>query len=46
IYELENLQDTSHPFTENDQPNFFGSSYSTVKGATDLLIDAYPHVIK
>ncbi|CAF3430005.1 unnamed protein product [Rotaria socialis] len=45
IYELENLQDTSHPFTENDQPNFFGSSYSTVKGATDLLIDAYPHVI-
>jgi nucleoside-diphosphate-sugar epimerase len=46
IYEYENPNDLSHPFTENDPPNFTGSSYSTVKGATDLLIDAYPHVIK
>jgi len=46
IFEYENPDDLTHPFTENDLPNFFGSSYSTVKGATDLLIDAYPHVIK
>ncbi|CAF0945149.1 unnamed protein product [Adineta steineri] len=45
IYEYDNCNDLSHPFTEQDLPNFFGSSYSTVKGATDLLIDAYPHVI-
>ncbi|CAF1020324.1 unnamed protein product [Adineta ricciae] len=45
IYEYANPTDLSHPFTENDHPNFCGSSYSTVKGATDLLIDAYPHVI-
>ena len=46
IYEYASPNDLSHPFTEEDSPNFFGSSYSTVKGATDLLIDAYPHVIK
>ena len=40
IYEYENPNDLSHPFTEQDAPNFFGSSYSTVKGATDLLIDS------
>lgn len=46
IYEYPDPQDLSHPFTEHDLPNFYGSSYSTVKGATDLLIDAYSHVIK
>ncbi|CAF0871653.1 unnamed protein product [Rotaria sp. Silwood1] len=45
IYEYANSNDLTNPYTENDPPNFFGSSYSTVKGATDLLIDAYPHVI-
>ncbi|CAF1172726.1 unnamed protein product, partial [Didymodactylos carnosus] len=45
IYEYEDSNDLSHPFTENDPQNFFGSSYSTVKGATDLLIDAFPHLI-
>jgi 3,5-epimerase/4-reductase len=46
IYAYENSNDLNRPFTENDPPNFFGSPYSTVKGATDLLFDAYPHVIK
>ena len=46
IYEYADPNDLSHPFTEQDAPNFFGASYSTVKGATDLLIDSYTHVIK
>jgi len=29
-------------FTENDLPNFFGSSYSTVKGFTDRLMKLLP----
>jgi 3,5-epimerase/4-reductase len=29
-------------FTENDLPNFFGSSYSTVKGFTDRLMHLLP----
>ncbi len=40
--------DESHPFgqetngfTENSQPNFFGSSYSIVKGFTDQLMHMY-----
>lgn len=27
-----------HQFTEEDDPNFFGSSYSVVKGKTDILM--------
>ena len=41
--------DKDHPygeeingFTENDKPNFFGSSYSVVKGFTDRLMHFYP----
>ena len=41
--------DTDHPteqpekgFTESDLPNFFGSSYSIVKGITDQLMGLYP----
>jgi dTDP-4-dehydrorhamnose reductase len=40
--------DENHPFgkeengfTEDDQPNFFGSSYSIVKGFTDRLMHLY-----
>ena len=40
--------DESHPFgkdengfTENDKPNFFGSSYSVIKGFTDRLMNIY-----
>jgi dTDP-glucose 4,6-dehydratase len=42
--------DEDHPFgreengfTEHDMPNFFGSSYSIVKGFTDRLMDLYKH---
>jgi nucleoside-diphosphate-sugar epimerase len=31
----------SHGFTEESQPNFFGSSYSTVKGFTDQLMNQF-----
>ncbi len=32
-------------FTENDLPNFFGSSYSVVKGFTDQMMKLYPNVL-
>lgn len=34
------LGDTSSGFTDEDLPNFFGSSYSVVKGYTDRLMHA------
>ena len=44
--------DNNHPFeqemngfTENDTPNFFGSSYSVVKGYTDKLMHLLPNVL-
>jgi UDP-glucose 4,6-dehydratase len=30
---------TGHAFKESDQPNFFGSAYSTVKGITDRIMN-------
>ena len=33
------------PFTEEDRPNFFGSSYSVVKGYTDRLMHRYKNVL-
>ena len=33
------------PFTEEDRPNFFGSSYSVVKGYTDHLMHHYKNVL-
>jgi dTDP-4-dehydrorhamnose reductase len=32
-------------FTEEDLPNFFGSSYSVVKGFTDMMMHTMPHVL-
>jgi 3,5-epimerase/4-reductase len=32
-------------FTENDKPNFFGSSYSIVKGFTDKLVHLFPFML-
>jgi 3,5-epimerase/4-reductase len=32
-------------FTENDSPNFFGSSYSIVKGYTDKLMHMFDNVL-
>ena len=44
--------DEKHPFeqeenrfTEEDNPNFFGSSYSIVKGFTDRLVKFYKNVL-
>ena len=44
--------DNEHPFgeevngfTEDSQPNFFGSRYSIVKGYTDKLIKLFPNVL-
>ena len=34
-----------YKFTEEDHPNFFGSSYSTVKGYTDRLMHLFPNVL-
>lgn len=34
-----------YKFTEDDHPNFFGSSYSTVKGYTDRLMHLFPNVL-
>ena len=44
--------DEEHPFgkevngfTESSLPNFYGSSYSIVKGFTDRIMKLYPHVL-
>ena len=42
IYEY---TDTQHSFTEEATPNFFGSSYSTVKGFTDQILSEYSNVL-
>jgi 3,5-epimerase/4-reductase len=36
-----NDQDDQHNFTEDQKPNFFGSSYSVVKGFTDRLMHKF-----
>lgn len=35
------FSDSNKSFTESDEPNFFGSSYSVVKGFTDRLMHMY-----
>lgn len=32
-------------FVEDDKPNFFGSSYSTVKGFTDRMMKFFPNIL-
>lgn len=39
------IEDPDSGFTEDDHPNFFGSSYSIVKGFTDRLMHFYPRVL-
>ena len=36
---------SSKPFTEEDTPNYFGSSYSVAKGYTDRLMHHYTNVL-
>jgi len=43
IFSQENPE--SKLYNENDVPDFFGSSYSTVKGFTDRLMRFYPNVL-
>lgn len=42
-YDTEHTQENG--FTEDDKPNFFGSSYSTVKGFTDQLMHMFDNVL-
>ena len=47
IYEYDTLhtEQNRRPFNETDEPNFTGSSYSTVKRATDKIMEGFPHVL-
>lgn len=42
IFNYDDCHDEVKGFTENETPNFFGSSYSTVKGFTDRLMHQLP----
>jgi dTDP-4-dehydrorhamnose reductase len=44
IFEYDS-QDHDYKFTEQDKPNFFGSSYSIVKGFTDSLMKTFNNVL-
>jgi dTDP-4-dehydrorhamnose reductase len=39
------LGDVAHGFTEDSKPNFFGSSYSIVKGFTDQMMKWCPNAL-
>ena len=45
IFEYDNEHSITSGFKESSLPNFFGSSYSVVKGFTDRLIKLYPKVL-
>lgn len=40
-YDNDHLMDGNNRFQEHDTPNFFGSSYSIVKGFTDSIMQQY-----
>lgn len=42
IFEYDSEHDTENGMTEESEPNFFGSSYSIVKGITDKIMHLYP----
>lgn len=42
VFNYDDTHTTEIGFTEEDQANFFGSSYSIVKGFTDRLMHLYP----
>ena len=42
IFEYDDIHDERLGFKESDSPNFFGSSYSIVKGYTDQLMRLFP----
>jgi dTDP-4-dehydrorhamnose reductase len=45
IFEYDDVHSigSAQTFLENDEPNFFGSSYSIIKGVTDQLMHQFPH---
>lgn len=43
--EYDESETALNTFTEDDDPNFFGSSYSVVKGVTDQLLRQVPNVL-
>lgn len=45
IFNYDDSHTTEKGFTEEDKPNFFGSSYSVVKGFTDRLIHNFDNVL-
>lgn len=45
IFHYQNIDKCLESFGENDLPNFFGSSYSTVKGYTDRLLHLFEDTI-
>ena len=44
-YDDNHLLNGKNGYNENDIPNFFGSSYSIVKGFTDRLMHDYPQIL-
>ena len=40
-----NTWEDDYSYTEEDRPDYFGSSYSVMKGATDNLIKQFPDVL-
>ena len=48
IFKYDNMhpyEEEINGFNEEDKPNFFGSSYSVVKGFTDIMMHMYPNVL-
>jgi len=42
---FDNTEDESKQFDESSKPNFYGSSYSVVKGFTDRMMHQFPNVL-
>ncbi len=45
IFKYDDIHTEEVGFNENELPNFFGSSYSVVKGFTDMMMHMYPNVL-
>ena len=44
-YNKDHLEDAENRYQEHDTPNFFGSSYSIVKGFTDMIMHQYEDTV-
>jgi dTDP-4-dehydrorhamnose reductase len=45
IFKYDDIHTEYVGFDEEEKPNFFGSSYSVVKGFTDMMMHMYPNVL-